>query len=117
MYNLYGDGIHDDQPAIQEMIDSGVCEVSLPAPQKHMEDKYYHFPLIWIQEDTAVKYLAVHHLHRREWENPIDAIHIGQWAVVETLRPQDITVENHTGEHCPAFVNNGTVKNLQGDLP
>lgn len=32
---LYGDGIHDDTPAIQEMIDSGVCEVILPAPQKH----------------------------------------------------------------------------------
>ncbi|MBR5506574.1 MAG: hypothetical protein IKV88_00830 [Clostridia bacterium] len=35
-YILYGDGIHDDQPAIQEMIDSGVCEVCLPAPK----DKY-----------------------------------------------------------------------------
>lgn len=32
---LYGDGLHDDYPAIQEMIDSGVCEVSLPAPKKH----------------------------------------------------------------------------------
>ena len=32
---LYGDGIHDDYPAIQDMIDSGVCEVSLPAPKKH----------------------------------------------------------------------------------
>ena len=32
-YILYGDGIHDDYPAIQEMIDSGVCEVSLPAPK------------------------------------------------------------------------------------
>lgn len=32
---LYGDGIHDDHPAIQEMIDSGVCEVILPVPQKH----------------------------------------------------------------------------------
>ena len=31
---LYGDGIHDDQPAIQEMIDSGLCEISLPAPEK-----------------------------------------------------------------------------------
>ncbi len=31
---LYGDGIHDDYPAIQEMIDSGSCEVSLPAPEK-----------------------------------------------------------------------------------
>ena len=33
-YTLYGDGVHDDTNAIQEMIDSGVCEVSLPAPQK-----------------------------------------------------------------------------------
>ena len=31
-YTLYGDGIHDDQPAIQEMLDSGSCEVALPAP-------------------------------------------------------------------------------------
>jgi len=30
---LYGDGIHDDTLAIQEMIDSGVCEVALPAPK------------------------------------------------------------------------------------
>ena len=32
-YTLFGDGIHDDTDAIQEMIDSGVCEVSLPAPE------------------------------------------------------------------------------------
>lgn len=29
---LYGDGIHDDTAAIQELIDSGLCEVSLPLP-------------------------------------------------------------------------------------
>lgn len=34
MHTLYGDGIHDDTLAIQEKIDSGVCEVSLPAPEK-----------------------------------------------------------------------------------
>lgn len=34
MYTLYGDGIHDDWPAIQEMINSGVCQVTLPPPQK-----------------------------------------------------------------------------------
>ena len=33
MYTLYGDGIHDDHPAIQERIDSGVCEVVLPVPK------------------------------------------------------------------------------------
>lgn len=31
---LYGDGIHDDTASIQERIDSGVCEVILPAPEK-----------------------------------------------------------------------------------
>ena len=30
---LYGDGIHDDYPYIQELLDSGICEVSLPAPK------------------------------------------------------------------------------------
>lgn len=34
MYKLYGDGIHDDTNAIQEMIDSGRCEVNLPVPEK-----------------------------------------------------------------------------------
>lgn len=34
MYPLYGDGIHDDTAAIQERIDSGKCELSLPAPEK-----------------------------------------------------------------------------------
>lgn len=32
---LYGDGIHDDYPAIQQMIDSGVPEVVLPVPEKN----------------------------------------------------------------------------------
>ena len=32
---LYGDGIHDDYPAIQEMLDSGMTCVYLPDPEKH----------------------------------------------------------------------------------
>jgi len=32
---LYGDGVRDDAPAIQSLLDSGVCEVRLPAPQKN----------------------------------------------------------------------------------
>lgn len=31
---LYGDGIHDDAPAIQAMLDSGASAVQLPVPQK-----------------------------------------------------------------------------------
>ncbi len=34
-FKLYGDGVHDDYPAIQEMIDSGVRELSLPLPEKN----------------------------------------------------------------------------------
>ena len=30
---IYGDGIHDDTQGIQELIDSGVCEVTLPVPK------------------------------------------------------------------------------------
>ena len=33
-YVLFGDGIHDDTDAIQELIDSS-CEVNLPAPEKY----------------------------------------------------------------------------------
>lgn len=33
-YVLYGDGIHDDTAAIQELIDGGACEVRLPQPEK-----------------------------------------------------------------------------------
>lgn len=32
MHTLYGDGVHDDTPAIQELLDSGISEVSLPSP-------------------------------------------------------------------------------------
>ena len=35
MYKLYGDGVHDDQPAIQEMLDSGATCVYLPIPKKN----------------------------------------------------------------------------------
>lgn len=34
-YELYGDGVRDDYPAIQELLDSGASEVVLPAPTKH----------------------------------------------------------------------------------
>lgn len=35
MYQLYGDGIHDDTLAIQELLDSGISVVQLPVPQAH----------------------------------------------------------------------------------
>lgn len=35
IHTLYGDGVHDDLPAIQEMLDSGHSLVYLPAPKAH----------------------------------------------------------------------------------
>ena len=32
---LYGDGIHDDYPAIQELLDSRLSEIALPVPEKN----------------------------------------------------------------------------------
>lgn len=34
MYKLYGNGIQDDAPAIQELLDSGISAVILPPPEK-----------------------------------------------------------------------------------
>ncbi len=34
MATLYGNGVNDDYPAIQEMLDSGSAEISLPSPEK-----------------------------------------------------------------------------------
>ena len=87
----------------------------LPVQEVHMEDKSYHFPLIWVQEETAVGNLTIRGLHRREYENPIDTIHIGEQAVVDVLTVEDVSVENHTDRPCPVFVNRGTVKVLRSD--
>ena len=35
MHKLYGDGIHDDTMAIQEMLDTKNSVVELPVPEKH----------------------------------------------------------------------------------
>lgn len=87
----------------------------LPVQEMHMDDKSYHFPLIWIAEETVVNHLTINGLHRREYENPIDTIHVGEDAVVDTLTIHGLSLENHTGAHCPKLLNRGTIKNLSTD--
>ena len=87
----------------------------LPIQEAHMEDKSYHFPLIWIQEETVVKNLSIRELHRREYENPIDTIHVGENAVVDMLTVNGLTLENHTGMHCPKLRNRGSIRTLSTD--
>jgi len=48
---LFGDGIHDDYPAIQEMIDSGISEIQLPPPQKH----YYISKTLRLHSNQTLK--------------------------------------------------------------
>jgi len=87
----------------------------LPIQEAHMEDKSYHFPLIWIQEDTVVKSLSIRDLHRREYENPVDTIHVGENAVVDLLTIEGLTVENYTDSHCNKLVSMGRIGTLRQD--
>ncbi len=87
----------------------------LPIQEAHMGEKDYHFPLIWVQEDTAVKALSINRLYRREYANPIDTLHVGEGAVVECLTVNDFHVENHTDKHCSKFLNRGCIQKLVSD--
>ena len=72
----------------------------------------HHFPFIWIQGDTVVKHLSIDHLCRREFENPVDTIHIEKNATVHSLCIRDVTLENHTNRPCAKFVNRGEIHHL-----
>lgn len=60
-YLLFGDGINDDTLAIQEMLDSGVSEVFLPAPKKHYSIsktlKIHSNQTLRLAETTLIKLL------------------------------------------------------------
>ncbi len=59
MYKLYGDGIHDDTMAIQEMLDTKISVVELPVPEKHycISDtlKIYSNQTLKLGETTTIK--------------------------------------------------------------
>ena len=80
-----------------------------------MGNKDYHFPFIWVQGGTVVKRLTVEHLHRREYENPIDTVCVDRGAHVDMLTVRDLSLENHTDGHCAKITNHGTVKTLLAD--
>lgn len=69
-------------------------------------------PFIWLQDDTRIKNLTITDVYRKEYEIPIETIHIGENTVIENLILDNIVVENHTGETMPMIVNNGHVNRL-----
>jgi len=72
----------------------------------------YHFPLIWVQDETHVKHLAIRGLHRREFNNPIGTLVVDKTALVENLSLENLSLENHLEKHCPLVEINGRVKKL-----
>jgi len=88
--------------------------VRLPIQEAHMgTGRTYHFPFIWLQGGTVVKDLVIDGVHRREFVNPIDTIHISENAAVDTLTVSDLTLENHTDKPCAKLVNRGAVNTLR----
>ena len=83
-----------------------------PIQEAHMRRKDRHFPLVWVQDETVVNCLSIEHLHRREYDNPIDTIRIDPKAHVKKLNLRDLTVENQTDSDCAMFCNYGTIENL-----
>ena len=75
-------------------------------------DPDYHFPFIWMQDETVIKNLSIEHLHRREFVNPIETIRIDETALVNNLLISDLTLENHTGKECAKLRNLGKVDKL-----
>ena len=85
----------------------------LPIQEVHMgRHKDYHFPFIWFQADTHTKEVSIHHLHRREYVNPIDTVRVEKGARVDCLRIDGFTVENHTESYCPKLANYGEIGRL-----
>lgn len=72
----------------------------------------YVYPLIFIQEETVVKNLKVHTLHRREYNTPVETVYVGARSQVDTIVLENITAENHTKEAMPLLVNNGKIDHL-----
>jgi hypothetical protein len=84
----------------------------LPVQEAHMGKTKRHFPLVWIQTGTVVKRVSIEHLHRREYNNPIDTLHIDEGALVYDMTLGDISLENHTDDECLLINNQGVIKKL-----
>ena len=79
------------------------------------KSKDYHFPFIYIQNNTVLKQIGINGLYRREYINPVDTIQIGKNAKVDTLSVYGFDLENHTGKECNALVNYGVINELRTD--
>ncbi len=73
----------------------------------------YVFPFIWIQDGVSLKNLSLSSIHRREFDVPIELLHIGKTdGEIESICLRDVTMENHTTKPIPLILNIGHVKKL-----
>ena len=90
--------------------------VRLPVQEEHMgKSKDYHFPFIYVQNNTVLKQISINGLYRREYINPVDTVQIGKNAKVDTLSVYGFDLENHTEKECNALVNYGVINELKTD--
>ncbi|MBR6772079.1 MAG: hypothetical protein IKM29_01670 [Clostridia bacterium] len=73
---------------------------------------HYVYPIIYIQEETVVKNLKVHTLHRREHIEPVETVYVGERVVADRIILENCTNENSTDKPMPFLVNKGRIKNL-----
>lgn len=90
-------------------IDHIYASKAVRKPNLYPYQNSYVYPLIWIEKDVCARNISIRELHRREYNVPVETLHIGANTTVENLILENITVENHTGAEMPFFVNNGTV--------
>ena len=88
-----------------------------PVQEMHMgKDIDFVFPFIWLQDDTHHRSLTIDGVHRREYEVPVDTIHIGEAAKVQHLVVRNVTLENFTEKPSLKFANYGEIGELCTDL-
>lgn len=77
----------------------------------------YVYPIIYIENSLHVKNLHIHDLHRREYINPVETLHVGWETRVDHLVLRNITLENHTNaDRVPMWVNHGKVNVIAQDV-
>jgi len=77
----------------------------------------YVYPIIYIENSLHIKNLHIHDLHRREYINPVETLHVGWETRVDHLVLRNITSENHTNaDRVPMWVNHGRVNVIAQDV-
>ena len=80
----------------------------------YMKGNGYIYPLLYVQDNTAVKNLTIDAVHRIETDTPVETVYVGKNTPVDNLIINDVVQENHTDKgDMPVLVNKGKIAKLQ----